>query len=365
VKYVFGPVPSRRLGNSLGVDLLTFKACTFDCVYCQLGRTTEQTTERRSFVPADEVVAEVREVLASGNVEAASCRFESKRLEAASTAAVDCITLSGSGEPTLSLDLGKVIRAIKGMTRIPVAVITNGSLLWREDVRADLAEADIVVPSLDAARPETFERVNRARGVEQASGLLASGTLAPQLDVATIAGGIRDFTLGFGGRVWLEVLVVAGVNDSVEEAEAIVRALEGARIDKVQLNTVVRAPAEAWAKPASEACLAEMAKVLEALAPVDIIGTYARAGHESRREDGVGQASGLASAATGTVAPLKDAILATLARRPCGADELAASLGLDRSRVVQQIQELERAGAVERVLVGGQAQYRPKGTARQ
>lgn len=308
MKYVFGPVPSRRLGNSLGVDLLTFKACTFDCVYCQLGRTTEQTTERRNFVPADEVVAEVREVLASG-------------------AAIDCITLSGSGEPTLSLDLGKVIRAIKAMTRIPVAVLTNGSLLWREDVRADLAEADLVVPSLDATRPETFERVNRPGG----------------LDVSTIAHGIRDFTLGFGGRVWLEVLAVAGINDSAEEAEAIVRALEGARIDKVQLNTVVRAPAEAWAEPASEERLAEMAKALEALAPVDIIGHYARTGHESRREDAA------------------DAILATLARRPCGADELAASLGLDRGRVVQQIQDLERSGAIERVLVGGQAQYRRKG----
>ena len=306
MKYVFGPVPSRRLGNSLGVDLVTFKACTFDCVYCQLGRTTEQTTERRSFVPADEVVAEVREVLDSG-------------------AAVDYVTLSGSGEPTLSLDLGQVIHAIKGFTAIPVAVLTNGSLLWRGDVRADLAEADLVIPSLDAARQETFERINRP---------------APGLDAEAIARGIRDFTLGYGGRVWLEVLVVAGLNDSPEEARAVVRALEGARIDKVQLNTVVRAPAEAWAKPATEERLAEMAQVLGALAPVEIIGGYHRAGHESGRADPA------------------EAILATLARRPCGAAELAASLGLKPSIVVRHVQELERAGKLERILVGGQAQYR-------
>ncbi len=350
MKYVFGPVPSRRLGNSLGVDLLTLKACTFDCVYCQLGRTTEQTTERRSFVPAEEVVAEVREVLASG-------------------AAIDHITLSGSGEPTLSLDLGRVIHAIKAMTgegdegpmgrfsiadcrlpianpkseignrkskipSVPVAVITNGSLLWREDVRADLAEADLVIPSLDAARAETFERINRPHG----------------LDVATIARGIRDFTLGFGGRVWLEVLVVAGINDSVEEAEAIVGALEGARFDRVQLNTVVRAPAEAWAEPASEGRLAEMAKVLEALAPVDIIGRYAISDSGLRIADSQSK-----------LRDPKSEILATLARRPCGAGELAASLGLDRSRVVEQMQALERAGTIERVLVAGQAQYRLKG----
>jgi len=307
VKYVFGPVPSRRLGNSLGVDLATFKACTFDCVYCQLGRTTEQTMERRRFVPPDEVLAEARAVLASG-------------------VAADYVTLSGSGEPTLSLDLGTVVRALKELTTVPVAVLTNGSLLWREDVRADLAEADLVVPSLDAARQATFERVNRPL----------------RLDAAVVARGIRDFTLGYGGRVWLEVMVVADANDSAEEAEAIVGALEGARIDKVQLNTVVRAPAEEWAMPAAGERLDAMAKVLEALAPVELIGRYAREGHASARSDAA------------------EAILATLARRPCGAAELAASLGLVPALVVKQVEALEREGRVERIAVGGQAQYRAR-----
>jgi wyosine [tRNA(Phe)-imidazoG37] synthetase (radical SAM superfamily) len=305
MKYVFGPVPSRRLGNSLGVDLVTLKACTFDCAYCQLGRTTEQTTERRRFVPADEVIAEVQEALASD-------------------AAVDYVTLSGSGEPTLSLDLGKVIGAIKGFTTVPVAVLTNGSLLWREDVRADLAEANLVVPSLDAGTQATFERVNRPA----------------QMSLETVARGICDFTLGFGGQVWLEVMIVGGVNDTPEEAAAMVRVLEGARIDRVQLNTVVRAPAEPWAEPVRDERLAELAKALEGLAPVEIIGRYARRGHARYRGD------------------VDDAILATLARRPCAVAELAASLGFAPALVVKHIEDLEERGRVERAVVAGTTQFR-------
>lgn len=306
MKHVFGPVPSRRLGNSLGVDLLAFKACTFDCIYCQLGRTTEQTVERRRFVPPDDVVAEVRQVLDSG-------------------VAVDYVTLSGSGEPTLSLDLGRVIHAIKGFSRVPIAVLTNGSLLGRADVRADLAEADLVVPSLDAATQEAFERVNRpCRGV----------------NAADVARGLRDFTLGFSGQVWLEVMVVAGVNDSPAEAREIVRALEGARLDKVQLNTVVRAPAERWAEPVAEERLEELAAILEGLAPVEIIGRYARAPHCAEAADA------------------RERILATLARRPCGAAELANSLGLHPALVAKRLEELCRAKAIERIHVGGHAQYR-------
>jgi len=291
--YVFGPVPSRRLGNSLGVDLVTLKACSFDCVYCQLGRTTEQTLERRRFVPPEAVLGEVEAALGSG-------------------AAADYVTLSGSGEPTLSGDLGRVLAGIKAVTAVPAAVLTNGSL------------ADLVVPSLDAGRQEAFERVNRPQG----------------LDVAQVARGLRDFTLGYAGAVWLEVMIVAGANDSAEEAEAIVRALEGARVDRVQLNTVARAPAEAWAEPVSAERLAELGGVLEAVGPVDVISTYSRAGHESYRAD------------------VAEAVLATLARRPCGAAELAVSLGQAPALVIKHIEELERQGQVERVVVGDRVQYR-------
>jgi wyosine [tRNA(Phe)-imidazoG37] synthetase (radical SAM superfamily) len=160
------------------------------------------------------------------------------------------------------------------------------------------------------------------------------------MDVRDVARGIRDFTLGYGGQVWLEVLVVSGANDTMEEARAIVAALEGARVDKVQLNTVARAPAESWAGPVPVERMERLAKVLEGLAPVEIIGGYAAAEHASGRPD------------------VEEAILATLARRPCGAAELAASLGLKAVVVVKHVEAMERSGRLERIEVGGAAQYR-------
>ncbi|NQT89073.1 radical SAM protein [bacterium] len=305
MRYVFGPVPSRRLGNSLGVDLLATHVCSYDCVYCQLGRTVKQTSRRDSFVPWKDVVAEVGKVLRSG-------------------AEIDYITLSGSGEPTLSLDIGRVVGAIKKMTGIPVAVLTNASLLWREEVREDVRQADVVIPSFDAATQEAFDRINRPLA------------LASQL----VADGIRDLARECDGRVWLEVMVVAGVNDTLDEARAILHALQGARLDRVQLNTVARVPAESWVQPVSDVRLEEIASVLAALAPVDVIHHYNRAGHESFRTD------------------VEDVILSALARRPCGAHDLAKSLGLTPTVVAKHVGALEHAGHVERVDVSGQTQYR-------
>ncbi|MFP4058477.1 MAG: radical SAM protein [Candidatus Brocadiia bacterium] len=308
MRYVFGPVPSRRLGNSLGVDLVPAKTCPYDCVYCQLGRTTKQTMTRQSHAPPDEVVAEVEQAVKAGE-------------------RIDYITLSGSGEPTLSVDVGQVVRGIKALTSIPVAVLTNGALLWREGVRADLARADLVMPSLDAATQETFEAVNRPLA----------------LDAEVVAAGIRDFSLEFDGRVWLEVMVVRGMNDGDEEAKAILHALQGARLDRVQLNTVRRAPAEPSAQPVCEQRLEELAALLAALAPADVIHDYAGEPYHGPATD------------------VAEVILSTLARRPCGTVELAKSLGLEPKVVARHIGELERAGRVERIAVGERTQYRAQG----
>jgi len=140
-KHVFGPVSSRRLGRSLGVDLVPLKTCTYDCIYCQLGRTTLKTTERREWVPLDLVLEQVQAKLATEP---------------------DYITLSGSGEPTLFSRVGELIGRIKDVTDIPVAVLTNGSLLWQKAVRDDLQQADVVIPSLDAGNERMFRYVNRA-----------------------------------------------------------------------------------------------------------------------------------------------------------------------------------------------------------
>ena len=140
--HVYGPVPSRRLGRSLGVDLVPFKVCSFDCIYCQLGPTTMKTVERRDYIPVDELVDDVRKALASGD-------------------RPDYITLAGSGEPTLHLHLDEIIRRVKKLSDIPIALLTNGSLFYRETVRRDAALADLVLPSLDAPNAEVFERINR------------------------------------------------------------------------------------------------------------------------------------------------------------------------------------------------------------
>jgi wyosine [tRNA(Phe)-imidazoG37] synthetase (radical SAM superfamily) len=127
-RIIYGPVPSRRLGISLGVDIVPFKTCSYDCIYCQLGRATNHTIKRGSFVPIDSVLKQIKDVVDQNSD-------------------IDYITFSGSGEPTLNSDTGEIICKIKDFTSIPIAVLTNGSLLWQQQVRKDLSSADLVVPS--------------------------------------------------------------------------------------------------------------------------------------------------------------------------------------------------------------------------
>ena len=178
-RYVFGPVASRRLGRSLGVDLVPFKVCPLDCIYCQLGATVDLTTRRAAYVPVDEVLDELRRRLGEG-------------------VAADHVTLSGSGEPTLHSELATIVAEIKRMTTIPLAVLTNGMLLGEAEVRRALLPADVVIPNLDAGDEATFQRINRP-----ATGL----TLAGLVD------GLIAFRREFRGRLLLEVFLVAGIND--------------------------------------------------------------------------------------------------------------------------------------------------------
>ena len=294
MQYVYGPVPSRRLGRSLGIDLVPFKTCSYDCIYCQLGRTTNKTTELKEYVPVDGVLDELASSLSLAP-------------------APDFIGLAGSGEPTLHARIGDLIAGIKRMTNIPVAVLTNGSMLWVPEVRAGLEQADLVLPSLDAGDPRSFERVNR-----------------PHRDISfdRMTEGLIAFAEGFRGTIWLEVFVLAGITDlpgGIGRIAAIARRISPAR---VQLNTVSRPPAEDDAR----AVPAETLDQLRRLFPggSEVIAEPRRV----RRPDSAADRN------------IEDEILALLARRPCTVEGLSVGLGLLPNEVVKHLDVLCAGGAV-------------------
>ena len=310
-RYLFGPVASRRLGRSLGVDLIPAKTCPFDCVYCEVGRTTRHTDVRASYVDPGEVLRQLGEFFASGG-------------------RADYITFSGSGEPTLSADLGHLIREAKRRFGVPVAVITNGALLTDAAVRAELADADLVIPSLDSARDESFEAVNRP---------LAG------ISLGKVVEGLAAFVKGFKGRVWLEVLLVAGVNDSDEDIEALVAAVGRIAPERVQLGTVIRPPAEKSAVPVSPEKLECVAQRLSKVVFTEIVAPAALRG------------------ARGAPPEPERAVMDTLARRPCTAEDLASGLSLEYADVLRALGALEKAGRVRRVEFANGDFYEPAGKA--
>jgi len=215
-KYLYGPVPSRRLGRSLGIDLVPHKICTYDCIYCQIGRTTEKTLTRKEYVPVEEVLGEIERFLKE------------------ETVSVDYLSLSGSGEPTLHSKIRSVIEGLQNLTQIPIAVITNGSLLYLEEVREDLLGADVILPSLDAVSTETFQKINRP---------------PKGFSVERVIQGLIQFRSIFKGQIWLEILFCRGINDRPEELAKMKEAIGRIQPDQIHLNTVVRPPSERWAAP--------------------------------------------------------------------------------------------------------------------
>jgi wyosine [tRNA(Phe)-imidazoG37] synthetase (radical SAM superfamily) len=228
MKYVYGPVPSRRLGFSLGVDVVPYKTCTLDCIYCQIGRTTQKTLDRRPYAQKADILEEVKEVL-------------NRKQQ------IDYITFSGSGEPTLNSDIGAFIKEVKAVASLPVAVLTNGTLLFMEDVRQDLLNADVVLPSLDAASPQVFRRINMPH---------------PALKIESIIDGLKRFRKIYNGRIWLEIMLIKGFNDNAEELLRMKNAISEIQPDRVHLNTVVRPPSLISAKPLSREEMAVIKKYL-------------------------------------------------------------------------------------------------------
>jgi wyosine [tRNA(Phe)-imidazoG37] synthetase (radical SAM superfamily) len=303
-RYVFGPVSSRRLGRSLGVDLVPFKTCTYDCIYCQLGRTTNKTIERKEYVPLGDVLAELDRKLTAGPEP-------------------DYVTLSGSGEPTLYSRLGPLISGIKERTERPVAVLTNGSLLWDPDVQDSLLGADLVLPSLDAGDDGTFQWVNRPHAA---------------VSFERMVEGLKVFCRRFSKPIWLEVFLLRALNAAGIQLERIVRLADQIVPDRVQLNTATRPASEDFARPVPLEELRQAARAFgdraEVIAEYHVVdrGEYLQA----RRED----------------------ILNLVMRRPCTLDDAASGLGLNRNEAAKHLEELVR----EHVLVcqrdGGQVYYR-------
>jgi len=302
--YIFGPVPSRRLGRSLGVDLVPFKTCSYDCIYCQLGRTTNKTVERREWVPLDAVLAELKAKL---------------------TTRPDYITLSGSGEPTLYSQLDELIDRIRSMTDVPVAVLTNGSLLWQEEVRRQIMDAHLVIPSLDAGHAGMFQAVNRPH---------------ESISFDRMLQGLIDFREEYYGKYWLEVFLLAGHSAVESEARQIVDCIRRIKPDRVQLNTATRPTAEDYAVMVDRRRLADLAARFDP--PAEVIADYR----------GV-QAQGDFKAS-------RDSVLEMTQRRPCSLEDIADGLCMHRNEVIKYIEELDARGLLEKRYSGRKLFYSGK-----
>ena len=282
---IYGPVPSRRLGRSLGIDLLPAKICSYDCIYCQLGRTARTTTKRRPYRKADDVIEQIEDAFSRG-------------------VKADCITIAGSGEPTLNSDIGTVIRGIKQRTEVPVAVLTNSSLLSDRDVRQALMAADIVVPSLDAFDRELFEKINRPHNGIHFEQMLQ---------------GLIDFSHDFSGRLWLEILIMDGINASTDDAARFRPLIDRIAPTDVYINTAVRPAPEAIAKKAGQ----------------DMIDRFYQTLGISRQYDTVFAAS--TDDIGDDIAP---AILEMAARRPVTVEDMAAGLAVPVKEIRKHIRKL-------------------------
>jgi len=291
-RHLFGPVPSRRLGRSLGIDLTPFKTCSFDCIFCQLGRTTDKTVLRREYVPVDDVITELDAWLAAGNT-------------------ADYITLSGSGEPTLNSECGRVIRHLHERTTIPVALLTNGTLLGDPHVQMAAAQANVVKVSLSAWDDNSLQHVNRPHR---------------SITFDTLYDGILQFRKTFTGELWVEVFLVWGTNTAVTDVLKIAERVKALNPTRVQLNTAVRPPCEDYAYAVPRHRMEDLAKLFKPAA--EIMAEYS---------------SSTSAGIQSTEADLLD----MLERRPCTLDQLCRVTGLHPNETSKYLGKLIRTGQVQ------------------
>ncbi|MEA3500647.1 MAG: radical SAM protein [Candidatus Marinimicrobia bacterium] len=295
-KYLFGPVPSRRLGISLGIDLIPAKVCSLNCVYCECGETTNLTIERREYVPYSDVIRELSHYLDNNP-------------------APDFITFSGSGEPTLNSRIGDIIKFLKSKyTNIPIAVLTNGTLFNQKKVRTELLKADLVLPSLDAATESSFKKINRP---------------FHSLSIDKYIQGLINFRKEYSGKIWLEVLILPEYNDDKENLKSLKDAFVKIKPDRIQLNTLDRPGILKNLYPATKNNLQKIADFWN-LDNVEIIASAPKRKEiKSYRED------------------TESAILETIHRRPCTLQDLTEILGIHRNEINKYLDVLEADEKIE------------------
>lgn len=290
-EHLFGPVPSRRLGRSLGVDLTPFKTCSFDCIFCQLGRTTNHTLVREEYVPVAAVLAELGDWLEQDGQ-------------------ADYVTLAGSGEPTLHCHFGEVIDFVHANSQIPVALLTNGTTLADPEVRRAAAKADVVKVSLSAWDAASLERVNRP---------------CPGITLKDLVEGQWRFRQEFRGQLWLEVFLLLGINSLPHEVSHIAELVNVIGPDRVQLNTAVRPPAESYARPLPAEELAELARRFDP--PAEVIAEFS-------------------ANPAADVRATEEMVRSMLRRRPCTAAQIAEVFGLHPNEVAKYIGKLLRTNHI-------------------
>ena len=290
MKYLYGPVPSRRLGLSLGIDLIPYKICSFNCIYCECGATTDLSIERKEFKPVDEIIKELDEYLQQDPE-------------------LDYITFSGSGEPTLYLHIGKIIDFLKdNYPQYNTALLTNSSLLSNKEMRKEINKLDLIVPSLDSVFEDNFQKINRPHA---------------DIKLEDIIDGLIELRKEFDGQIFLEVFIVPGINDNEKEFQRLKEIVEKINPDKVQLNTLDRPGTEDWVEPASEEQLKKAVDIIGKKA--EIIGRYS----PKKKTKVMSHA-------------VKKRIIETIRVRPCTVRDLSEILDLHVNEVNKYLRELDR-----------------------
>jgi len=304
-KYIFGPVLSRRLGFSLGVDLVPYKRCSFDCVYCELGRTTNKTVKRGSFFSPGEILKELKSFL----------KYHPK-------VKIDYITLTGSGEPTLNSRLKEIVKEVKNITSIPLCLLTNGSLFFLKSVRESVKEVDLIIPSLDAPDEATFRKINHPHS---------------SLTLKKILKGLKLLRQEFKGKIYLEIMLVEGINSSLSQAHRFKKIIGSVGFDKIQLNVPARPSYFLECKIPPLRRLKRFAEIL---------GKNTEIVHPSPSQSQPSRFKGA-----------QEGLLRVLKRRPIDIDEICRILGIRKVEALKLIEGLISRLRIKRVRYGGKFYY--------